>query len=190
MIARISGAIPSAEGIVEGLKKSPADFVVTVPSILQQFSQSPKLLDYCAQNLKMIVNGGGDLPQEIGDIISPKIRLVNQFGSTKLGLTPHILPQTGPDVKDWKYIQFHPDLGHEYRHIQDSMYELYAVRDAEKEEQQPTFTIFPNMQEYGSRDLFIRHPEPEKSDLWCWHARANDIIVFLNGEKLDPLSIE
>ena len=34
MIAPISGTIPSAEGLVQGLKKARADFAMVVPSIV------------------------------------------------------------------------------------------------------------------------------------------------------------
>ena len=62
------------------------------------------------------------------------------------------------------------------------------ARHPEIAEQQPTFTIFPQLQEYATRDLFDRHPA--KSNLWKWHARADDIIVILNGEKTNPISME
>lgn len=64
------------------------------------------------------------------------------------------------------------------------------MRDPRLRELQPAFTIFPNIQEYASRDLFARHPSEDKKDLWSWQARADDIIVFLNGEKTNPNSME
>ena len=190
MISPTSGAIPSAEGLVEGLKKTSADVAFIVPSIVQELSQNPELLDYCAKNLETIIYCGGDLPQSIGDIIASKIRLVNQFGATELGLTANLLSLNNRGLEDWKYVQFHPDLGIELRHVAEDMHELYVVRDPQNEKQQPTFTIFPDAQEYASRDLFVRHPSKDKSDLWSWRARADDIIVFLNGEKTNPISME
>ena len=190
MIAPTSGAIPSAEGLVQGLKQTPADIAFLVPSIVQELSQNSDLLDYCAKNLETIVYCGGDLPQSIGDVVASKIRLLNQFGATELGLTPNILSLNNRGREDWKYVQFHPDLGIELRYVANDMHELYVVRDSEKEETQPTFTLFPDLQEYGSRDLFVRHPSESKPDLWNWRARADDIIVFLNGEKTNPISME
>ena len=176
--------------MVQGLKKTPADVAFVVPSIIQELSQNPDLLEYCAQNLETIIYCGGDLPVSIGDIIASKIRLLNQFGATELGLTANILSLKNRGKEDWKYVQFHPDLGIELRHVRDSMHELYVIHDRLKEEQQPTFTIFPHLQEYASRDLFERHPSESKSNMWSWRARADDIIVFLNGEKTNPVSME
>lgn len=190
MIAPTSGTIASAEGLVEGLKKTPADIAFIVPSIVQELSQSSELLDYCAKNLEAIIYCGGDLPEAIGNIVASKVKLFNQFGASELGLTAQILSNHDRGPGDWKYAQFHPDIGIELRELTDGVYELYAIRDHDKKDQQPTFTIFPDAQEYASRDLFVRHPSKEKPDLWSWRARADDIIVFLNGEKTNPISME
>ena len=190
MIAPTSGALPSGEGLVQSLKQTPADVAFIVPSIVQDLAQNPELLDYCAKHLRAIIYCGGDLPQAIGDIIASRVRLLNQFGASELGLTPNLLSLTNRGPEDWKYAQFHPKLGLELREVSDDIYELYAVRDSTKKDTQPTFTIFPDAQEYASRDLFVRHPSKDKPDLWSWHARADDIIVFLNGEKTNPVSME
>ena len=187
IIAPTSSTLPSGEGLVQSLRHSPADVALLVPSIVQDLAQNPRLLDYCSEHLKAIMYCGGDLPQAIGDIVASKISLFNQFGASELGLTPNLLSRTDRGPEDWKYVQFHPQLGLELRHISDGIHELYAVKDPEKESTQPTFTIFPELQEYASRDLFVRHPS---RDLWSWHARADDIIVFLNGEKTNPISME
>ena len=188
MIAPTSGTIATAEGLVEGLKKTPADIAFIVPSIVQELSQNPGLLDYCSKNLEAIIYCGGDLPESIGSIVASKIKLFNQFGATELGLTAQVLSDHNREPGDWKYAQFHPDIGIQLRELTDGIHELYAIRDPKIEGQQPTFTIFPDAQEYASRDLFVRHPS--KPNLWSWRARADDIIVFLNGEKTNPISME
>lgn len=101
-----------------------------------------------------------------------------------------LLQSENRDPEDWKYVQFHPDTGFELRPVTDGTHELYIVRDSKLEKQQPTFTLFPHLQEYPSRDLFVRHPSKDKPDLWKWIARADDILAFLNGEKANPISME
>ncbi|KAL8847954.1 MAG: hypothetical protein Q9221_007019 [Calogaya cf. arnoldii] len=190
MIAPISGVIPSAEGLIAGLRKTLADVAFIVPSIVQELGETPDFLEYCSQKLKAIFYCEGDLPQLIGDTVASKIKLVNQFGATELGLTPNLLFSHGRSAEDWKYVQFHPELGLTMRPAADDTYELCAIRDDNLRETQPTFTIFPDTQEYASRDLFVRHPSSTKRDMWKWKARADDIIVFLNGEKTNPISME
>ena len=63
MISPTSGAIPSAKGLVDGLKKTPTDIPFIVLSIVDELSRSPDLLDYRAEHLEMIIYCGGDLPQ-------------------------------------------------------------------------------------------------------------------------------
>ena len=188
MIAPTSGTISTAEGLVEGLKKTAADVAFIVPSIVQELSQNPGLLEYCSKNLEAIIYCGGDLPESIGSIVASKVQLFNQFGASELGLTAQVLSDHHREPGDWKYAQFHPDIGIQLRELTDGIHELYAIRDPRIEGQQPTFTIFPDAQEYASRDLFVRHPS--KPNLWSWRARADDIIVFLNGEKTNPISME
>ena len=190
MIAPTSGEIPSAQGLVEALKKTPANIAFIVPSIVQELSQSPALLDYCAKNLEMIMYCGGDLPQSIGDVVASKIRLVNQYGASELGLIALILPKSHRDPEDWKHVEFNPNTGASFRHVTDGIHELCIARHPKLEQQQPSFTFFPDLQEYSTRDLFVRHPGQNKENLWKWVARADDIIVFLNGEKANPISME
>ena len=190
MIAPLSGALLSGTGLAEALQKTTIDAALAVPSIVRDLAQDMELLSRCSRDLQIILYCGGDLPQPIGDVVASKIRLLNQFGASELGLTPNLLSLKNRDHTDWKYAHFHPDLGLELRPHDDGVYELYAVRDPKKHTIQPTFTVFPDTQEYASRDLFVRHPCKDKADLWCWHARADDIIVFLNGEKSNPISAE
>ncbi len=80
MIALLSGACPPGEGLVEGLKKTPAEVAFIVYSIVQDPSRCTNLLEYC----------GGDLLQAIGDVVALKIRSLNQFGASELGLTTNM----------------------------------------------------------------------------------------------------
>lgn len=177
----------SAVGVVQGLKKTAADIAFIVPSIVQELAQDPKLLDYCVQNLETIVYSGGDLPQSIGDTVASKIRLINLYGSLELGIIALLQPREW-EPEDWKYVTFHPHLGVELRYTSDDVYALYIVHSSAEKTRQPTLSLFPNTEEFSTRDLFVRHPE--KPDLWKWYARADDIISFLNGEKTNPISME
>ena len=114
---------------------------------MQELSQNPQLLDYVVENLEMIIYCGGDLPQEIGDKISSRIKLVNQYGASEMGLVACLQSRDNRDPEDWKYCQFHPEIGATLRHVLDDVYEYHVVRDPKLELQQPCFTIFPDTQE-------------------------------------------
>lgn len=69
MIAPITSAPPTAEGVVEALRYSDPlfDAAFLLPSIVRELSQSSKLLEYCTKHLKAIFFARGDLPQDVGD---------------------------------------------------------------------------------------------------------------------------
>lgn len=186
-----AAGLPTASALVEALKQTPMDMAALVPSIVQELAQEPELLDYCAQNLEYCFYMGGDLPQTIGDTVAAKIKLSNHYGSSETGLLTPIYDLYNRDrLKEWRYIQFHPDLGYEFRQATDTEYELVLARSPESEKYQMPFVIFPELKEFHTHDLFVRHPDPNKSDLWRWSSRSDDVIVFLNGEKTNPVSME
>lgn len=187
-----SGAgLPTASAIVEARKQTPFETALLVPSILNELAESPDLLDYCSKNMEYLMYAGGDLPQAIGDKVAAKIKLANQYGATEMGFLSLIHCNSNRDpLKDWRWMHFHPDLGVELRQVTEDEYELWMARSPEKEAHQFAFAVFPHLQEYSTRDLFVRHPDKTKADLWRWSSRADDVIVFLNGEKTNPVSTE
>ncbi|KAE8346860.1 hypothetical protein BDV24DRAFT_174499 [Aspergillus arachidicola] len=184
-----SGGLPTAAALVEARKKTPIDILIGVPSIIQELSQSPELLDYCSRHMSRLIYCGGDLPQPIGDTVAAKIKLTNLYGASEVGMisTIHSKADRNP-LKDWRYLHINPRMGAELRQVTDSEHELVLVRNPEFKAHQFSFTIFPDRQEYHTNDLFVRHPN--KPDLWRWSSRTDDVIVFLNGEKTNPVSME
>ncbi|KAK8008295.1 hypothetical protein PG991_010846 [Apiospora marii] len=190
VIAPAAAAIVTAQGLVEALEQTPADIALLVPSVVAELAQNPDLLRYCAQHLELIVYIGGDLPQQVGDIVAAEMPLRCQFGASEIGMPPQLIPVELDPRKDWKYIRFHPCTGAVFDKVGDSLYELVIQRKEALAGTQPTFTIRgkEDLQEYRTRDLFA--PHPAVPDVWAWQARADDIVVFLNGEKTNPISME
>lgn len=191
IIAPTSGGLPTAAALVEARKQTPFETALLVPSVVHELAQNPELLAYCSEHLEFLEYCGGDLPQAIGDAVAAKIKLANQYGATELGMLSviHSFEHRDP-LQDWRWMQFHPDLRYEFRQVTDDEYELFLIRSPESEVHQLPFNIFPQLQEYPTRDLFVRHPDENKANLWRWSSRADDVIVFLNGEKTNPVSME
>ncbi|KAI1500659.1 putative NRPS-like enzyme [Biscogniauxia marginata] len=190
VIAPAAGAIATGQGLVDALKQTPADIAVLVPSVVAELAQSPELLEYCASHLEMILYIGGDLPQAIGDLVATKVRLRCLWGASEVGIPQQLLPDDLAPT-DWRYIRFHPCAGAVFDEVADGNYELVIRRDEALADTQAAFGIRGQdklEKEYRTRDLFERHPTA--ADTWCWRARADDIIVFLNGEKTNPVSME
>ncbi|KAJ5726313.1 NRPS-like enzyme [Penicillium malachiteum] len=182
--------LPTADALVAARKQTQFDSAFVVPSIVLELSQSPELLDYCSTNLEYIYYAGGDLPQPIGDKVAAKLPLMNRFGSTEVGLLNSVYGPNRDPLVDWRYLEFHPEVGVELRHVSGEDYETIMVRSPTRESNQCPFVLFPDLQEYSLNDLMVRHPDPAKPNLWRPTARGDDIIVFLNGEKTNPVSME
>ncbi|KAH9908156.1 hypothetical protein F4778DRAFT_798143 [Xylariomycetidae sp. FL2044] len=156
------------------------------PTTIIELTQNPEYLENLGR-LDLIAFGGGPCPKAIGDVASSKTRLINCLGSTEGGILPCRITD---DLQDWPYLRLHPILGHHYRHAFDHLYEHVIVRDESRRAYQGVFATFPDLTEWPMRDLYAKHPDPTKDDLWLYHGRADDIIVFANGEKLHAIDME
>ncbi|GLB20862.1 putative NRPS-like protein biosynthetic cluster [Aspergillus tubingensis] len=178
LIMPTAAGLPNATGMVAARKQTPFDWAIVVPSIVLELSQSADLLEYCGNHLEYMM-------------YSRKLRIVNGYGASELGIL-NVIHATGrwDPLKDWRYLHFHPQLGVEFRHVSGDEYEAVMVRTPEREGHQFPFAIFPDRQEYHTNNLMLRHPDPAKSDLWRPSARLDDVIVFLDGEKTNPVSMK
>jgi thioester reductase-like protein/aryl carrier-like protein len=186
-----TAAIPTAQDIVDTLAQTPGDVAIAVPSVVAELAQNPELLDACAARLDMILYIGGAVPQAVGDRVSAKVPLRCQWGASEVGIPQLLLPPELSGPGDWSYVRFHPSVGAAFDEIADGGNELVIRRDEELATTQPTFAIRGQEQlekEYRTKDLFV--PHPTVPDAWRWCARVDDIIVFLNGEKTNPVSME
>ena len=62
------------------------------------------------------------------------------------------------------------------------------MRDPKLDLSQAAFATLPNLQEFSPQDLYSKHPT--KQGLWRYRGRTDDVIVFVNGEKLNPVTME
>lgn len=95
-----------------------------------------------------------------------------------------------PNPELWRYFIINSELfGSDWRKSADQdAYELVIVRKHKDPGYQGFFYTFPDAKEYSTKDLY--KPHPWLPDHWIYHGRADNIIVFSNGEKLNPVSIE
>ncbi|CAG8951144.1 hypothetical protein HYFRA_00006542 [Hymenoscyphus fraxineus] len=183
-----AAGIPSAKLLVDGLKHTKADVLAIPPPVVVDLARQPDLVEETSSKIDTIIFGGGDVPEAIGSALKDKFKMVSVLGATEIGLAAAIRPAGKFPSDDWQYIHFHPEFGTEFKHINADLYELHFIRSPEIFEHQPMFKLFPELQEYNTRDLFT--PHPSKPDLWIYRGRSDDIIVFLTGEKTNPTSFE
>ncbi|MCJ1354060.1 MAG: hypothetical protein MMC33_004047 [Icmadophila ericetorum] len=170
------------------LKYNKGDWATLAPLTLETISKNMKLLDDIVPNLKMLTFSGGSLPKVFGDIIATRIKLTSLLGSTESGPLPTMYQHGYDYERDWSYIQIHPTVGAKFDPQPGDVFELVYERSPSAEPHQTVFTFYPDLNEFRTKDLFSRHPSyPE---MWTHASRSDDVIVFLNGEKTNPIIFE
>ena len=129
----------------------------------------------------------GPISETAGDIIQKHTFLQNVIGSTESGMFPVSQQESSAD---FAWLRFKPGQSEvEFRDRGEGMYELVFVRDPDvKTRMHSSWYAFPNLDEYPTKDLYIKHPSRE--GLWKHVARTDDVIVLSNGEKVVGIPIE
>ncbi|RJE21798.1 NRPS-like enzyme [Aspergillus sclerotialis] len=179
---------PTGEALIEILKHTYADWAAMAPLTLESISKNPPLLDEIAKHLKMLLFAGGSLPNVFGDVISSKIKLLSHLGSSESGPLPTMYRHGYDFEADWNYLQLHPAVGGSFEPTPEGAFELVFKKTPDTEPHQTVFTMYPDLDEYRTRDLFT--PHPLLPDVWTHASRSDDVIVFLNGEKANPTIFE
>lgn len=89
------------------------------------------------------------------------------------------------DPEDWSYVCINPFLNGIEMRPEADLFELVYVRNARFAEFQGVFKMFPHLLEYSMRDLYSKHPT--KPHHWRHEGRKDDIIVFKDGSKFNPM---
>ena len=182
--------VPLSASIVNGiLHAGGCNGCVLPPSLVEDILPVPEYFDTLA-SLDFVQFGSGPMSRASGDSLLSRQRNCPHFiGSSEVGLLP--LLELEDPVDDWQYFHFHPWGGIDMRPIEggdDTLRQLFINRVANEVGLQPVFELFPEIEEWDTRELYSRHPT--KPYLWRCIGRADDIIVLSNGEKLNPSDTE
>lgn len=161
------------------------DGALLAPSLIVDCYNNDEYCVNMTQRLKFLSYVGGALPEEVGNPLSTRIKLMTLLGSCETALHPLEMDN---DPADWQYLSFSPYLGHTFRLGEDGLYELVIVRQEQYAPFQGVFSTFPDKQEFATSDLF--EPHPIRPGKWVFRARADDIIAFTTAEKLNPITME
>ncbi|KAL9106765.1 MAG: hypothetical protein Q9227_008264 [Pyrenula ochraceoflavens] len=153
------------------------------PSVLVDIARSSEYLENISK-LDNVSYAGGILPRHVGDAINKCTHLFGTFASTETG----ILPGEIPPSHDWGYYRYNKRLGHTFRHFAEDMYELVHTRNPAMEDFQGVFYTFLDTDTYSMRDLYIAHPTLE--GWWRSAGRIDDVVVFADAKKLNPIPYE
>ncbi|KAK8000394.1 nonribosomal peptide synthetase [Apiospora arundinis] len=182
----------SSDLIVESLRILDVDATALPPAILEEASLDEQAAKQLATLKAGVGFGGGNLAPEAGDrLVKAGVRLVNILATTENPLFPIYWNE---DRELWRYFIYNPDVcGVEWRKQQGDdgdIYELVFVRQDKdpRKNLEGYFYTFPEENEVSTNDLY--KPHPSLPNHWLYYGRGDDIIVFSNGEKLNPVTIE
>ena len=126
----------------------------------------------------------GPVTQAPVDKVNQVVRVFNLTGTTE-GL---FIGNLWVDREDWIYFSFHPYSGFDFREIEPGLYEHYVVRNEHADLFQGLFHTFRDIKEMSLKDLYAKHPT--KPNHWIYMGRADEMVVFSNGEKIQPLGAQ
>ncbi|KUJ12950.1 putative AMP-binding enzyme [Mollisia scopiformis] len=162
-------------GRVEGL--------IAPPILIKALSLQPASLHHL-RALQFIDFAGAPLDHVTGDLLKGHTKLSPAFGTTEGG--PYLtLPCADPN--DWAYLRFRPSQGITFQQRSEQFYELVFKKEKDAHWQQ-IFLLYPELDEYPTKDLFQKHPS--KEGLWLYSGRADDMVVLANGNGLHASSME
>ncbi|KAM0341657.1 hypothetical protein ACHAPU_009903 [Fusarium lateritium] len=169
------------------LEHSGSDAAIFPPSVIEGLAASEQGIEALAK-LQLVVFGGGNLSPVAGEALVRRGGTLNNLIASTEHFPYAIYTPTDPEL--WQYFIFNSeDMRIKWRRIEKDRYELVIQRkDLADPGDQPCFYTFPNLSEWPSKDIY--EPHPTLKDHWRYIGRADDIIVFSNGEKLNPVSIE
>lgn len=168
------------------LKYSGADAALLPPSIVVELTQTEEGMA-ALKKLSYVVSGGGAISKVSGDKMAREgITFLNAIGSTEFGIYPIYFQS---NKQNWEYFIFNDDLfNSEYIPLGDGLYEHVIKRKEKIPQYQGVFITFPDSDEFRTGDIYTPHPTLPHHWLHC--GRNDDIIVFSNGEKLNPVKME
>ncbi|KIM95835.1 hypothetical protein OIDMADRAFT_133809 [Oidiodendron maius Zn] len=177
--------------------------IVLVPSLCDTvfIDYGSELLPYMKELFHVCWLGGsiyiGPIAQATGDFITShtSAHLWQIMASTETHLHPYLIPPS----QNWMHLLFHPTLGPTAELLPGAstadgrqLYEIVQNRKADSDPGrafQVVFDIFPELQQWRSRDLVTRL-ELDGDVLYNFQGRLDDILILRTGLKVNPVDLE
>ena len=173
----------TASQIVQVLELGRATGVIMPPSLIEDICRQPSGLD-CLRKLDTVYFAGAPLPRRVAEKLVGHCKVQPGMGSTEAGA--YFVQIRNDD--DWEYYCFRPSMGVELEQRTEDLYELVFRRQPELERWQQLFKVYPDLEEFPTKDLWAKHPS--KPDLWRYAGRTDDLIILSNGSNLDASAME
>ncbi|KAI4151949.1 MAG: hypothetical protein LQ340_003181 [Diploschistes diacapsis] len=82
--------VPTTNSFIQGLRATTADVAFLAPSIVVTLAREPRRLEFVRHRVKLLMYCGGTIPEALGNVVASKLRLVDQYGASEIGLAAAI----------------------------------------------------------------------------------------------------
>ncbi|KZV69420.1 acetyl-CoA synthetase-like protein [Peniophora sp. CONT] len=183
--------VPGPTSVYQGLLQTECEWVLTVPTFIEEWSREASNVRTLATSVKRILFGGGPLNKQIGDALHARgIFLQGIYGSTEGGCLSKLLSEASR-ISDWEYFQF-PDrafLAVELLPYGNPGNLLQPVLMAGRHTRPATInTALCGVPGFETGDLVQEHPQFE--GYYKIFGRADEQIMLSTGEKTNPVPLE
>ncbi|KAJ5390567.1 NRPS-like enzyme [Penicillium cataractarum] len=189
--AGLPASIETAAGVVRN-SSPPVECLFLLPVHMDELGGDSALVeDVVCGGVQTVVWAGGSVMQSSIDRVSARLRLFTCLGSTETGMWPsirHLEGNNNPD--DFTSLCFHPQANIEFRRQTDDLYSAVFVRNPSSEDKQSIFCVFPELDEFDTKDLFRLVSGTAEERFWTHHGRSDDLQCFHSGGKWHPVSTE
>lgn len=159
------------------------------PAIVEQLLHEPNALDLF-KDIQFVFYAGGSLSQKAAEMLSGVTEVCQLYGSTEAFSVAQLAPLDAR--RDFQYMEWSPRCKLEMQRSDDEpgTFEMVLFADSSTEKTSALNHNLPGVREWRTKDLFQRHPDPAKSNLWKYYGRRDDIIVLSTVEKFNPVPME
>ncbi|KAK1726116.1 thioester reductase domain-containing protein [Colletotrichum acutatum] len=175
--------------VIDAAQYAKIDNVILPPAILEEMAHMPEGIA-ALQKFKRVNFGGGNLARGTGDkLVKEGVPVSSVIAFTEAAPLPYYFQK---NLELWQWFIVDSDrLGVDWRQASgedEDIFEQVIVRKDKADPLQGIFYTFPDVNEYNTKDLYRKHPTLPNH--WMYYGRSDNIIVFSNGEKLNPVTIE
>ncbi|KAH8804499.1 hypothetical protein F5884DRAFT_796175 [Xylogone sp. PMI_703] len=175
------------QNLIEAMEVAKPMMLCAVPYVLKLLAESEDGIQVMSKT-ELVLYGGSSCPDDLGDKLTERgITVVANYGATETGQIMTSFRPAGDNEWAWMRLK-RPVADHVLMdEISPRIYECVAL-DGLPSKGPSNSDDPPNS--FRTRDLFIRHPDPKKSNYWKYVSRLDDRITLLNGEKVLPIPVE
>ncbi|THV08177.1 acetyl-CoA synthetase-like protein [Dendrothele bispora CBS 962.96] len=185
---QIPPVVPSPQNVFEGATRTGAEYVLSVPSMIEAWSRTPVHVNWLISRTAVFY-GGGPLDTDVGNRLSEQgVPLCCAYGLTEAGvISEYPSKEVLPDA--WNYFKFHRGVNvHLIPSTDDTKtFELVILSGGHCTPQVFNTTI-DGVDGYSTHDMIEEHPKYK--GYWKILGRADSQIIHSSGEKTNPGPLE